>query len=149
MAILGRDSQPIDGSNAVELLINHSLVTANVMKDIQFDLYPNQTQDGIPYQHLHVQITSDDGIIEPEDLKGLKLPVGIDFSQGVVVEGKGPIWLHAHLVHECHAAAWVGCYDPRHKGAVVVETHTHAMAVGKVILLELPSALKPSANTSN
>jgi CRISPR-associated protein Csx3 len=105
------------------------------MKTIQLNLYPHQTQDALPYQHLRVQITTDDGIIEPEDLKGLKLPSGIDFSQGIVVEGKGPIWLYAYLVHECHAATWVGCYDPRHKGAIVVETHSRTVSVGQVLKL--------------
>lgn len=109
------------------------------MNAIQLNHCSHQTQDGLPYQHLHVQITNDDGIIEPEDLKGLKLPSGIDFSQGIVIEGKGPIWLYAYLVHECHAAAWVGCYDPRHKGAIVVETHTRIVSVGQVLKLELPS----------
>lgn len=109
------------------------------MNAIQLDLYPHQTQDELPYQHLRIQITGDDGIIEPEDLKGLKLPKNIDFSQGIVIEGKKPIWLYAYLVHECHAATWVGCYDPRYKGAVVAETHTRAVSVGQVLKLELPS----------
>ncbi len=110
------------------------------MQAIQLTLYPHQTQEEVPYQHLRVQITTDDGLIEPSDLKGLKLPEGIDFSQGVVIEGKGPIWLYAYLVHECHAAAWVGCYDPRLKGAVVAEAHTRDVSVGQVLKLELPKA---------
>jgi CRISPR-associated protein Csx3 len=109
------------------------------MNAIQLNHRSHQTQDGLPYQHLRVQISNDDGIIEPEDLKGLKLPSGIDFSQGIVIEDKGPIWLYAYLVHECHPAAWVGCYDPRYKGAVVVETHTRGVSVGQVLKLELPS----------
>jgi CRISPR-associated protein Csx3 len=47
----------------------------------------------LPYQHLHFQILTDDGIIAPADIKGLKLPAGIQFNQGIVIEGKGPIWL--------------------------------------------------------
>lgn len=61
------------------------------MNAIQLNHCSHQTQDSLPYQHLRVQITNDDGIIEPEDLKGLKLPSGIDFSQGIVIEDKGPI----------------------------------------------------------
>jgi CRISPR-associated protein, Csx3 family len=48
-----------------------------------------------------------------------------NFSQGIVIEGRGAIWLYGYLVHECHPAAWVGCYDPRLDGAVVVATHKH------------------------
>lgn len=109
------------------------------MNAIQLNHYSHQTQDGLPYLHLRIQITNDDGISEPEYLEGLKLPSGIDFSQGIVIEGKGQIWLYAYLVHECHAAAWVGCYDPQYKGAVVVETHTRFVSVGQVLKLELPS----------
>lgn len=109
------------------------------MSKIQLRIIPHQTLDGLPYQHLRIHLSSLDGIIEPEDLKGLKLPQGILASQGVVLEGRGPIWLYGYLVHECHATAWVGCYDPRLEGAVVVETHTHKVSVGSVVQLMLPN----------
>lgn len=108
------------------------------MNTIQLEVIPHQTLEGLPYQHLHFQITTADGIIAPEDLKGLQLPSTIDFKQGVVIEGKGPIWLYGYLVHECHPAAWVGCYDTR-LGAVVVSTHTHAVHLSQVLPIELPS----------
>lgn len=108
------------------------------MSAIQLELIPHQTADGLAYQHLRIHLTSPDGIIEPEDLKGLKLPEGIASSQGVVLEGRGPIWLYGYLVHECHATPWVGCYDPRLEGAVVVETHTRGVSVGSVLKISLP-----------
>ena len=58
--------------------------------------------------------------------------------KGAVIEGKSPLWVYAYLTHELHATAWVGCYDPRLKGAVVVETHTRGISVGQVLKLELP-----------
>lgn len=109
------------------------------MKPIELSLIPHKTTSGLAYQHVSIRIATSDGIIEPKDLVGLKLPENIDFSQGIVLEGKAPIWLYAYLVHESHAAGWVGCYDPRHKGAVVVETHTHSVSVGQVLELELPA----------
>jgi len=109
------------------------------MNLIQLEIIPHQTQEGLPYQHLHFQINTEDGIIAPTDIKGLKLPEDILFNQGIVLEGKGPIWLYSYLVHECHPAAWVGCYDPR-LGAVVVATHTHDVSVSQVLKLELPTA---------
>jgi CRISPR-associated protein Csx3 len=109
------------------------------MSKIQLQLIPHQTADGLAYGHLRIYLPSLDGIIEPEDLKGLKLPEDILSSQGVVIEGRGTIWLYGYLVHECHATAWVGCYDPRLEGAVVVETHTHKVAVGSVVKLTLPN----------
>lgn len=107
------------------------------MSAIELQLIPHQTQDNLPYQHLHFHLATPNGIIEPADLIGLKLPSGIDYSQGIVIEGRGPIWLYGYLVHECHAAAWVGCYDPR-LGAIVVSTHTPKINVGQVFKLDLP-----------
>lgn len=107
------------------------------MNAIQLKVIPHQTESGLPYQHLHIEITNDNGIIMPADLKGLKLPPGIDFTQGIVIEGKGPIWLYGYLVHECHPAAWVGCYDPR-LGIVVVSTHTHEVSISEVFKVDMP-----------
>jgi CRISPR-associated protein Csx3 len=109
------------------------------MTAIQLKVIPHQTLTGLPYQHLRIQITTADGNIVPEDLKGLNLPDTIQFNQGVVIEGKGPIWLYGYLVHQCHPASWVGCYDPRLLGAVVVASHTHAVMVSKVLPVELPA----------
>lgn len=105
---------------------------------IQLQLIPHSTQDGLPYQHLRFQIATEDGVIEPQDLKGLKLPDAVQWSQGIAIEGKGPIWLYGYLVHECHASSWVGCYDPR-LGIVVVSSHTHAVKVGGVLPVQLPA----------
>lgn len=112
------------------------------MTAIELEVIPHQTEDGRPYQHLHFQIVTDDGLIEPKDLKDLKLPSSINFTQGVVIEGRGPIWLYGYLVHECHPAAWVGCYDTR-RGAVVVATHTREVVIGQVLAIDLPASRIP------
>ena len=105
------------------ILSQHSTFV-HPMNPIELKIIPNQTQDGI---------------ITPDDLQGLKLPKDVQFSQGIVIEGRGAIWLYGYLVHECHPAAWVGCYDPRLEGAVVVATHKHEVSVGQVLKLSLPS----------
>jgi CRISPR-associated protein Csx3 len=110
------------------------------MNSIQLEVIPHQTREGLQYQHLHFQIMTEDGVIAPADLKGLKLPQGVQFSQGIVIEGKGPVWLYGYLVHECHPATWVGCYDPR-LGAVVVATHIHEVSVSQVLELDLPTSV--------
>lgn len=107
------------------------------MTAIRLQVISHHTEADLPYQHLRFQITTDDGIIVPEDIKGLKIPSTLQFQQGVVIEGKGPTWLYGYLVHECHPAAWVGCYDPR-LGAVVFSSHTHTVAVGQVLPVTLP-----------
>ncbi len=108
------------------------------MPAIQLQLIPHTTQTGLPYQHLRFRIATEDGVIEPQDLKGLRLPEGVQWNQGIAIEGRGPIWLYGYLVHECHAAQWVGCYDPR-LGVVVVSTHVHAVQVGAVLPIQLPA----------
>ena len=115
------------------------------MSDVELAISSRKTADGLPYQYLHIRITADNGLIAPNDLKELFLPKTLIPSQGVVIEGKAPIWLYGYLVHECHASAWVGCFDPRlggdspHSGgAVVIETHSHLVDVGQVIEVEIP-----------
>lgn len=108
------------------------------MSNIQLKIIAHQTAEALPYQHLRIQLTTEDGIIEPKDLKSLKLPENLQSNQGVVIEGKSPIWVYGFLVHECHATAWVGCFDPRLEGAVVVESHTRGVSVGSVLKLTLP-----------
>ncbi|MBL1179324.1 CRISPR-associated ring nuclease Crn3/Csx3 [Pantanalinema sp. GBBB05] len=79
----------------------------------------------------------------------MQFPAGVQWEQGVEIEGRGPIWLYGYLVHECHPATWVGCYDTR-LGIVVVSTHTRAVAVGQVLAIDLPpEAILPAKTPAN
>lgn len=118
------------------------------MLSIELQRIPHQTVGGLAYQHLHIHIATPDGLIEPIDLKGLTLPDGMVWSQGVVIEGRAPVWLYGYLVHACHAAAWIACFDPRlgddtpqSGGAVVVSTHCRQVAVGEVLIVHLPDPI--------
>ena len=106
------------------------------MSLIKLTLIPHPAKEGVAYQLLRIEISSRDHIISPQDLQGLHLPDGIQWQQGIVIEGRAPIWLYGYLVHQCHPAAWVGCYDPR-LGAIVVATHTHEVSVGQVVAIKL------------
>ncbi|MEM9153736.1 MAG: CRISPR-associated ring nuclease Crn3/Csx3 [Cyanobacteria bacterium P01_F01_bin.33] len=105
---------------------------------IHLTLSADQSNADLSYQYLHIDITSPDGIIVPGDLNTLTLPDGMNWRQGVIIGGKGPVWLYGFLVHECHPAKWVGCYDPR-LGAVVVSTHCKEASVGQVLDVTLSS----------
>ena len=107
------------------------------MSAIELTITPHQPPDEPAFQYLHIRLTAPTGIIQASDLKDLTLPDGINWRQGIVLEGKGPIWLYGYLIHVCHTAAWVACYDPR-LGAVVVATHSQAIAVGTVLDIQLP-----------
>ena len=84
------------------------------------------------------------GPVSPDVLHGLTLPK-VDFRKGVVLSGRGPVWLYACLVHHYHPAAWVATFDPR-LGAVVVQSHKPGMQVGQVLSLDqeqgVPSAVR-------
>lgn len=74
-----------------------------------------------------------DGIAAPADLSDVILPDNINFQKGIVINGRAPIWLYAHLVHLCHAASYVAVFDPRH-GAIVVQRHSpDAPKLGHII----------------
>jgi CRISPR-associated protein Csx3 len=117
------------------------------MSDLELQVVSHHTQTGMPYQHLHAKITAPTGVLTPDVLKDLTLPNTIIWSQGVVIEGKLPLWVSGYLVHACHTAAWVATFDPRlgndvlHSGgAVVVATHSPQVTAGDVLCLTLPDA---------
>ncbi len=60
--------------------------------------------------------------VKPELLKNLEVPK-VNTRKGVVISGRGPIWLHCFLSHKYHHTPFVAIYDPR-LGAVVVQSHT-------------------------
>lgn len=100
--------------------------------------------NGLSFQRLEIVLTRGDRQMTPDDLQTLALPTGIDTKRGVVISGRAPIWLYAHLVHELHPTAWVACYDPR-IGAIVVATHSRQTEVGQVI--PISSTQDPSASS--
>ena len=93
--------------------------------------------NGPTYTLIEFELT--DGIISPDALKSISPPDAIlqNFAhKGVILSGRGPVWLYGFLVHYYHPTKWVATYDPRLDGAVVVETHTSEVQVGDVIRLK-------------
>ncbi len=93
---------------------------------------------GLKYQVLSIELTKNDRLIEPQDLKNLELPPGIDTTGGVVISGRAPMWLYSYLTHELHPTAWIACYDPR-LGAVVSATNSHQVYIGQIIPITPPN----------
>jgi CRISPR-associated protein Csx3 len=78
----------------------------------------------------------DGGICEPSDLANL-VPPDVDGTGGVVISGRGPVWLYAALARHYYTTQWVATFDPRLGGAVVTSRHSRtAPPVGSVV--ELP-----------
>lgn len=66
----------------------------------------------------------------PEKLKSITPPKVV--GKGVILSGRGPIWLYGFLIHYYHTATFIATYDPR-IGAVVVESHTPKYRVGDIL----------------
>jgi CRISPR-associated protein Csx3 len=78
--------------------------------------------------------------ISPSDLKNVLPPdpVKNKFSaKGVVLSGRGAIWLYGYLIHFYHPTKFVAVYDPRLEAAIVVESHTEEVKVGDLISIIL------------
>ncbi len=82
-----------------------------------------------------IEFAIPDNVCSPEELKELDLP-GVDSTKGVIISGRGPVWLFGRLIHHYHPTAWVATFDPRLGGGVVVASHTRGVEVGEVITVE-------------
>ena len=96
---------------------------------VVLNLQPAKNSLILEHQILSIEIPS---VVEPADLTSLSLPEGMDFKKGVVITGRGPIWLYATLVHLCHSFPWVATHDPRN-GYVVVQSHSKETFAGDVL----------------
>jgi CRISPR-associated protein Csx3 len=75
-----------------------------------------------------------DGEMATREMLATMAPPEINPRHGVIISGRGPVWLFAALVHHYHPSAWQAI-DPR-LGAVVVESHhTSAPDVGSIVEL--------------
>jgi len=81
------------------------------------------------------------GLIEPREIPDLlravesRVPAG--GTEPVVVSGRLPVWAFAALAHLFHPRPWVGTFDPRLGGGVVVMSHDPSgPSVGDVVSTE-------------
>jgi CRISPR-associated protein Csx3 len=91
-------------------------------------------------QKTYVLIEFEISTILPKDLKSIVPPDAVtnNFAhKGVILSGRGPIWLYGFLIHFYHPTLWVATYDPRLRGAVVVESHTSDIKAGDIIPMEV------------
>jgi CRISPR-associated protein Csx3 len=77
------------------------------------------------------------GPISPDDLRGIahRAPKATP-KLGVVLSGRGPIWLYVCLAHIYHPSSWVAIFDPRLGSGIVVATHVPSVKVGDTVPLE-------------
>lgn len=74
------------------------------------------------------------GVTTPEEFASAMTEVEGQLAgdRPVLVNGRGPVWGYAMLVHEAHPTPAVATFDPR-LGYVVVATHNTDFKVGDVI----------------
>jgi len=84
------------------------------------------------YTLVHFELT---GSISPKILKDLKPPI-VNPKKGVILSGRGPIWLYTYLTHYYHPTLFIATYDPR-LGAVIVESHTSKYETGDIIKVDI------------
>jgi len=71
------------------------------------------------------------GVTTPEEVFGEELPKA-PLDKGVILSGRGPIWLFARLIHYYHPARWIAVHDPR-IGYIVVQSHCKERRDGEVL----------------
>lgn len=75
------------------------------------------------------------GLGDSRDLAALALPGDLDWSQGVVLNGKAPLWLHTWAMDRCRPAPWLAVMDPR-QGGIVVRAGEQGPDLASVIPIE-------------
>jgi CRISPR-associated protein Csx3 len=81
---------------------------------------------------LHFEIENP---ITPNEIHTIS-PPKLHGTKGVILSGRGPIWLYCYLAHYYHPTKFIATYDPREGGAVVVESHTPEFKIGDIIKIK-------------
>lgn len=98
---------------------------------IEFKTSQVVASNDYPATLLEFQI-GENGNLDPSELRDMDIPE-VDGNKGVIVSGRGPVWLYGHLLHHLHVTRWAATFDPR-QGAVVVSTHhKDAPLIGEVL----------------
>ena len=85
------------------------------------------------YTIVHFELNN---IATPEILRNI-IPPKIDGRKGVILSGRGPVWLYTYLTHHYHPTIYIAVYDPRLGKGVVIESHTPKYKPGETINIEI------------
>jgi len=111
----------------VELVVRKSLERRFIMAK------PNITISVVGNLKL-VKFEIPGGVTNPTEFAGAVAEVATQLPghEAVLVNGRGPVWGYAMLVHSAHPTPAVATFDPR-LGYIVVATHDEKFKVGDVI----------------
>lgn len=102
-------------------------------KPIAISIRRVTNEDGLRFQVLEFELMRPDRVLYPADLREIELPDNLDTTMGIVLSGRGPIWLYGYLLHLLHPTPWVACFEPRKKAGIVVAAHTGETTVGQEV----------------
>jgi len=97
---------------------------------VKFTVSPVRSHENLQFVVIGFEIEG--GIIEPTELSSLT-PPQIPAGCGVLLSGRGPVWLYSFLTHWYHPALFIAVFDPRFKAGVVTESHTKKVKPGDLI----------------
>jgi len=99
---------------------------------IELTLVPTPKQ----FQLLTVKLNR---TLNLDDLLTVDVPE-FDESKGLIISGRGPIWLYLFLYSKINNIPWIAQYDPRF-GAVVLQSSEREKFLSKISLAEIISYL--------
>ncbi|MBS7288911.1 MAG: CRISPR-associated protein Csx3 [Candidatus Freyarchaeota archaeon] len=98
------------------------------VKKVEFEVEEREE-----YTIIHFELRD---VLSPEALRDME-PPQVKGTKGVVLSGRGPVWLYCFLAHHYHPTLFVATYDPRLGGAVIVESYSPNYKVGEILKVEL------------
>lgn len=78
---------------------------------------PPQTKTSLAFTVAHFTLHADP--VAPGALPEIQLPSDLPL-EGLILSGRGPLWLYAYLVDLARPFTWVATFDPRFGGGIVV-----------------------------
>jgi CRISPR-associated protein Csx3 len=92
--------------------------------------------DSKEYSAILLSFEIEGGIISPEELPSVVDSIDslrVIPQMGIVLSGRGPIWLYAAMIHRLHVTRWVAVHDPRLGAVVASAHHPGAPSVGTIL----------------
>jgi CRISPR-associated protein Csx3 len=89
------------------------------------------TQDVSIHTATLITFNIEGGVTTPEEVFSVELPQ-VRLDKGVILSGRGPIWLFARLIHHYHPARWIAVHDPR-IGYIVAQSHCKERREGEIL----------------
>lgn len=84
-------------------------------------------------QALAINLLKPESLIGAHELQSPQLPDELDLQREVILYGRAPNWLLAHLAYRLRESPWVGYYDIRTQNVVVVYSQVSQPQVGDAI----------------